>query len=72
MDVEQVRDRDDFLSFLSARRAELSDGGENWENIDLPAFLEAMEAWAKDWQGPFSNNPWQHVAALIQAGAFYE
>ena len=72
MDVERVSNRDDFLSFLSAMRADLSEGAENWENIDLPAFLEAMAAWAQDWQGPFNENAWQHAAALIRAGAFYE
>ena len=72
MYVEQVSDCDSFVEFVTSMRNQLQAGSEAWENIDLAAFLEAMAAWAHDWQGPFEANPWKHAAVLIQVGAIYE
>ena len=72
MGVEQVSDRDSFVEFVAKMRNEVLVGSETWENVGLPDFLEAMAAWARDWQQPFDANPWKHAAALLQAGAFYE
>lgn len=72
MNVEQVSDRDSFVAYLGAMRSQLQSGGESWENIKLDDFLEAMAAWAHDWQEPCDLNPWKHAANLLRAGAFYE
>ena len=72
MDVEKVHDRESFFEFVVAMRNELDVGANGWENADLAAFLEAMAAWARDWQRPADANPWRHAAALIRAGALYE
>lgn len=72
MDSDQVKDRADFLEFISGLRAELASGGEDWENIDLPTYLEAMARWVKDWHGYLSDNPCQHAAMLLEVAAIYE
>lgn len=53
MGVEQVSDRDSFVEFVAKMRNEVLVGSETWENVGLPDFLEAMAAWARDWQQPF-------------------
>jgi hypothetical protein len=49
-----------------------ADKGAHWENTTLPDFLEAMEAWARDWNGPAEANPWRHAADVITAATIYE
>jgi hypothetical protein len=34
--------------------------------------LEAMAAFAKDWQKPAETNPWRHAANLLVAASIYE
>ncbi|NLS21331.1 hypothetical protein HGP16_33095 [Rhizobium sp. P40RR-XXII] len=38
-----------------------------WQNIKLGDFLEAMSAWATDWQMPADTN--QHDGNLTRAGS---
>jgi hypothetical protein len=57
VDADQVEGKADFLEFISGLRAELASGGEDWENIDLPAYLEAMARWVTDWHGELRTIP---------------
>jgi hypothetical protein len=72
MDAEEVDDAQGFLAYLAGMRSELQNGVSNWENVDLPGFLEAMAAWVKDGRLAADANPWRHAANLLRAGAFYE
>lgn len=72
MDLDEVEDKASFLRFLAKMRAELDGGAEDWANIDLPMFLEAIEAWTTDWRGSFDENPWQHAATILTMGTTYE
>jgi hypothetical protein len=74
MDSDQVTDAKTFAAFVNQLRAELDDPkrSEEWENTDLPTFLEAMAAWAGDWQKPAESNPWRHAANLLVAASIYE
>lgn len=71
---DDVHDRATFLLYLEQLRAELSDpmGARASENVDLPSFLEAMQAWVGDWPEPFSPNPWRHLADVVTAATLYE
>ena len=75
MDDDEVHDRDSFVRYIATLRAELDDQdrGWNWENQDLPSFLEAMQAWVADTNGATpETNPWRHAAVLLTAAAVYE
>jgi hypothetical protein len=74
MDHNQVQDAASFADYLSQLRAESNDcsARERWENTTLPAFLEAMEAWARAWPHPADGNPWRHAANLLTAASIYE
>jgi len=71
MDHNDVQDRDSFVAYLGELRRQMAEGAE-WENVDLPAFLEAMQAWASDWPHPAHTNPWRHAADVITAATVYE
>ncbi len=74
MERDQVHDKISFASYVRHLRAELADPERavGWENVTLPDFLEAMEAWARDWNEPAQQNPWRHVADVLTAATLYE
>ncbi|MGX9576285.1 DUF7660 family protein [Mesorhizobium sp. f-mel] len=72
MTADEVHDKEGFIDLLTQMREELRAGADNWENIKLDDFLEAMSAWVNDWQWPAETNPWTHAAKLMQAAAIYE
>ncbi|HEV7288363.1 DUF7660 family protein [Sphingomonas sp.] len=71
MDHDRVHDQASFAEYLEGLREELGSGA-NWENTTLPDFLQAMEAWARDWNQPAEANPWRHAAEVITAATIYE
>ncbi|WP_292082927.1 MULTISPECIES: hypothetical protein [unclassified Brevundimonas] len=72
MEHDQVDDRKSFAAYVGVLRQQLISGGQDWENIDLPSFLEAMQAWAQDSQQAVQANPWRHAAEVITAAIGYE
>ncbi|CAI3936374.1 unnamed protein product [Commensalibacter communis] len=70
----------EFLIFLENFRQNLHDHPEEWENLDLPSFLEAMQAWVEDMEGYYKNinqdTPthisWDIFADFLQAAKIYE
>jgi hypothetical protein len=56
-----------------------SEAGGAWENISLPAYLEAMGAWLRSYERAYINtgrpvpeDPWEIVAAAVRAATIYE
>ncbi len=74
MEHDEVHDRSSFIRYLASLRTELNDplASADWENVDLPAFLEAMQAWATDCKEPANSNSWRHAADLLTAAITYE
>jgi hypothetical protein len=75
VEIDDVTDAKSFSRFVHAFRKELSDPekSEEWENVDLPSFLEAMEAWSADSGSTATDaNPWRHAADLLSAAKIYE
>ena len=74
MNPDEVHDRASFARYVDALRVELDDAqaAAEWENPDLPNFLEAMSAWATDWNMPANANPWRHAADVLGAARVYE
>lgn len=74
MTHEDVHGQASFAAYVAVLRKRLAGGptASEWENTDLPSFLEAMEGWACDWSKPAEENPWRHVADVITAATIYE
>jgi hypothetical protein len=74
MEHDEVHDQASFADYVRQLRGELDDpqAVAKWENTSLPAFLEAMEAWARDWSDEPQANPWRHAADVLTAATIYE
>ena len=78
--VEMVRSRDDFSAFVQVLRRNLKERPDEWENGDLPSFLEALAAWIDDMDGycqnrgePVPEQPtWKTLGEILLAAKVYE
>ncbi len=78
--VQQIRSREDFAAFvrLLLRNREAKPG--EWENRDLPTFLDALAAWVEDMDGyyrnlgqPLPDQPsWKMLGQMLLAAKVYE
>lgn len=73
--------RKDFLIFLEILQSDLRKNPENWENKNLPHFLEALTSCVEDIQGYYDNMnlnvnsdiaSWQLFADLFKSAKIYE
>ena len=80
IDVTAVRTREDLVVFLEELRRDLRGNREAWENDDLEAYLEALQAVLADWRGRFANRgetipedpTWALLAEVLLAATVYE
>ena len=78
--VDEIQNREDFVTFVRALERELRTKPQEWENRDLPAFLAALGAWAEDMEGYFRNSgkampsqpTWSLLAKMLSAARVYE
>ncbi|MGG4444804.1 DUF7660 family protein [Brevibacillus fortis] len=72
---ENVDSKDELIEFIKALRHDLQVNPEEWENLSLAAFLEAMESWMEDTtdMGYLADQPeWKSLAAILYMGKIYE
>ena len=78
--VEQIQSHADFTAFSHALLADLKANPNEWENRDLPAFLEAMGAWVEDMNGFYQHSEgaiplqpsWKMLGRILLAAKVYE
>jgi len=78
--VKGVKSRQDLVEFISALRQDLESNSDDWENLSLPRFLEAMGAWVEAMDQFYRNQgvefseeqPWQVFASILLAARIYE
>jgi hypothetical protein len=79
-DVEKIRTRQDFISFLRSIKKDYSKNISSWENKDIETFLEAMASWVEDMDGFYINKglpvpgkpDWKVFADILMGGKLYE
>ena len=72
-EAEGVSTREDFLAYVSELLTDLSEHPDQWENLSLQTFLEALGRWVED--SGFNPQPpqaWSAAACLLRAGRGYE
>ena len=77
---ENIETRNDLVNFVEALANEASSTLKNWENVDLPSFLEAMAAWIEDMDGYYQNKgeqmpnqpSWKTIGEILKASTTYE
>jgi hypothetical protein len=77
--TDGVRTRSELVTFIATLAREAARSSSNWENRDLPSFLEALAAWTEDMDGYFINHglpvpeqpTWQTFAQMLAAAKIY-
>ena len=80
LDTAKISTKEEFAAFLGEVLADYTKDGANWENPDLPRFLEALQAWLRDSEGYYRNQkidlpsvkPWRQIADAVAAARNYE
>ncbi|HEV2947927.1 MAG TPA: hypothetical protein VGX70_11150 [Gemmataceae bacterium] len=78
--VQQIRSRTDFAAFVGALLVDLKDRSDEWENLDLGTFLQAIKGWVEDMEGYYQNvgeavpdqPSWKTFGQILLAAKVYE
>ena len=77
---EDVTTREDLAAFVSLLLEDCEANADEWQNSDLPSFLEAMAAWIQDMDRYYDAErldmekltPWRLIADILEASRIYE
>ncbi len=75
-----IKNKDDFLIFLSALNQDFMKNNAEWENITIDSFLEAMHSWIESMENYYKNTDqdiknipmWRLFADILLASRIYE
>lgn len=78
--ARSVRNRDDFVAFVSILIKDYQEDKGHWSNSDVESYLVAMAAWSEDMDGFYRNSgedvltlsPWRILADILAASRVYE
>ncbi len=78
--AEAVTSHEQFVECVEALHDDFIKNRDEWENVELERFLEAVAAWAKCMREVCKNAgstleeqyPWQLITDLMLAGRIYE
>lgn len=66
-----ISTKDELVTFVANLRADYDQNNSEWENADLPRYLEAMQAWLAN--APAHDDPkWRTLAKALLAASRYE
>lgn len=77
---DELRNRDDLVTFLRDLHRDFQQRGHEWENPTLDRFLEALAAWAASSETWYqntgkdlpANGDWTYFARALSAATSYE
>lgn len=78
--TEEIQTREDLATFISDLRQDLLRSPDNWENVDLERFLEALCAWVESMDRFYASigrdvpaqPSWRTFAEMLAAARVYE
>ena len=78
--IDQVKTREDFVHFIYMLKEDTHINTDEWENKDIPSYLESIASWVEDMDGYYKNmnmKPPRDVdgkflATLLYVGKIYE
>jgi hypothetical protein len=78
--VHAIRSRKDFIYFARALLRNLEESPDEWENVDLRSYLDALAAWVEDMDGYYQNRGesvpeqpnWMILGHILLAAKVYE
>jgi hypothetical protein len=80
LDTAKISSKEELAEFVGALMRDHAKYGSDWENPDLPRFLEALQAWlavsdryyANVKEDPGSISPYRRIADALAAARIYE
>lgn len=76
--IEQISDKEEFLSFLEKLILDYRENSQEWENTTIDLYLEAMQMWIEDYSAAETNDiDWNNInystmAKILYMGKIYE
>lgn len=78
--IDQIRTREDFVRFIYTLKEDTHINTDEWENKDIPSYLESIASWVEDMDGYYKNMnmkpprdvDWKFLATLFYVGKIYE
>lgn len=78
--IDTIATNKDLSAFVEALRADLLANPDDWENVTLERFLEAMAAWVYSIENVYKNTgrelpcqpSWKTMAEVLYAAKMYE
>lgn len=78
--IPKIHTRHDLASFITDLAADLRRNPDEWENVTLESFLEALARWTSDMDGYYLNRneevpltpQWKTFADMLAAASVYE
>lgn len=75
--IDSVVDKASFIKFMEALINDYKNNPDEWENLSIDMFLDAIKGWADDFNFPdpdinFDNPDWKTIAILFYMGKIYE
>lgn len=72
--IERIQDQETFELFLKAMEVDFKNNQEQWSNITIDAYFEAIAAWLSCQDEKAIENPanWSFIAKVMYIGKIYE
>jgi len=78
--VKHIKTRADFVAFIHSLLRDFRERPEQWENVSLEAYLEAIAAWVQDMDGYYlkggekvpKHPTWKNLGEILLAARSYE
>lgn len=78
--IENVKSKQDFISFINRLCNDNQINNDEWENKDILSYFEGVSSWVEDMDGYYkymkldvpTNIDWRFIATLFYVGKIYE
>jgi hypothetical protein len=78
--IKNIKTKEDFINFINLLIKDFEEKPDEWENVTVENYLEAMSSWVEDMEGYYINNnlpmpekiDWNFFANVLYAAKLYE
>lgn len=78
--INTIHTREEFVDFMNSLIEDKEVNPEEWENVNVSEYLEAIASWVEDMDGYYRNMnlempknlDWRFIATLFYVGKIYE
>lgn len=78
--INDIDSKEKFIEFLNELINDREKKDAEWENKDIPEYLESISSWVEDMEGYYMNTNqdvpndinWSFIAQLFYVGKIYE